>query len=250
MSLIQIQRRAAPMATVTLLCFLMTLLPMRAARAQSSPPPAPDDITATTPISDGTQNPSSLTLPAPGAETPDADTSVDLSTGAAKSRFAFQLPKARGDAQPALALTYSSSVGVGFAGAGWTLSQPSIVRRGAAGMPRFTDDVFTATAAAQSAASATFDSYLVDGQLLVPICLIGSCPTGTETLPATLAGTSIAGWAYFRREVDDGARYFFAPNGLTWIKQEKSGVVTQFGHPLDTASVDPSLSDGLEKTYP
>ena len=252
-SLTMTRRRAAPIACLTLLCFLASLLPAGLAAAQSSPPPAPTD-TPTSPILDGTGGPSSLTLPNPGAETPDAQTSVDMSTGAAKSRFAFQFPKARGDAQPSLALTYGSSVGVGFAGVGWTISPPSIVRRGAAGLPLFTDDVFTASASALASSSATFDEYLADGQLLVPICAIGSCAGSqlapNEVLPAALAGASLAGWMYFRREVDDGARYFFAPTGQTWLKQEKSGHVTQFGHPLDSGTVDSSLSDGLERPYP
>src|ERR1019366_630804 len=235
-----------PLLLTMLAAFATAILPQRWALAQSTPPPP----SPTDPISDGTGGPSSLALPTPGAETPDAQTTVDLKTGAATSRFAFELPKARGDAQPTLALAYSSAVGTGFAGVGWTLSLPSIVRKGAAGLPRFTDDVFTASAAALAAPTATFDEYLADGQLLVPICGVSTCGPQLqpgERLPSSLAGTSLTGWMYFRREVDDGARYFFSPDGQTWLKQEKSGHVTQFGHPLDGV---PTLTDGIERPAP
>ena len=252
-----IARRSAPTALATILGALAILLPPHGAAAQTT-----GDVTSTSTMSDGTGGPSTLT-PSASLQTPsdeafaaNAQTTVDLSTGAALSTFAFQLEKARGGAQPSLALTYNSSApaAVGFAGAGWTLQLPSIVRRGAAGMPLFTDDVFTASPATLASTSATFDSYVVDGQLLVPICAVGAC-TATqlvsgEVLPSSLAGTSLTGWMYFRREVDDGARYFFAPGGQTWIRQEHSGLVTQYGHPLDSAQVDPSLSDGIERPAP
>lgn len=249
-------RRFAPLALMTL-CFLVTVLAPCTGAAQSS-----TDVTPVTPVSDGTGGPSTLTLfgaIAPDARNvaesmvaPNAQTMVDPSTGAAESTFAFQLPKARGGAQPFLSLSYNSSDHtVGFAGAGWTLQMPSIIRQGANAMPRFTDDVFTASPAALAAATATFDSYMIDGVALVPICAIGSCTSAqlapTEVLPTALAGTSLAGWMYFRREVDDGARYFFSPAGQTWVRQEKSGVVMQFGSPLDIGQVDPSLSAGIER---
>jgi RHS repeat-associated protein len=246
-------------ATGTLVCFFVTTLPPRWAAAQSEPDST--DITGTSPISDGTGGPPSLALPStnlPDGQksalntlSPNAQITVDGSTGSAHGTFAFQLPHARGDAQPQLALTYDSSVqAVGFAGAGWSLPMPSIVRRGAAGMPLFTDDVFSASPAELAAPTATFDEYLADGQVLVPICIVGQCGGVTlpgEVLPASLAGTSLSGFMYFRREVDDGARYFFAPNGQTWLKQTKAGHVTQFGHPLDAGSVDPSLDDGIDR---
>jgi RHS repeat-associated protein len=231
---------------------LVTLLPPRAASA--------DDPTPTDPITDGTGGPSSLTLQgtiqadaAHEVLTPRAQTTVDSSTGFALSSFAFQLPRARGDAQPGLALSYNSSNAnvVGFAGLGWTLPGASITRRGAAGMPRFTDDVFTASPSALATPSSVFDEYLADGELLVPICAVGTCTStqliAGEKLPAVLAGASLAGFMYFRRESDDGARFFFSPDGQTWLKQERSGVVTQFGHPLDSAAVDPSFADAIER---
>jgi RHS repeat-associated protein len=249
------RRSNTSLIVAALLGVASTLLGTRPAAAQ--------DAMQTDPIQDGMGGPTTLTPPAFNTSssvaqglTGGAQLTIDPSTGFAVGSFAFQLPKARGDAQPGLALTYNSSNAtvVGFAGLGWTLSTTSITRRGAAGLPRFTDDVFTATAAQLAAAGATFDDYVVDGRALVPICLVGSCTSAQlvsgEKLPTALLGTSLTGWMYFRPEVDDRARYFFSPTGQTWIKQEQSGVVTQYGHPLDTGSVDPSLSDAIERPSP
>ena len=246
----KIDRSAAPPFLATTLCVATIFL---------TPQPAAAQVYATDPVSDGTGGPSTLTPPAsvdaPEAReslTAAAQTTVDPSTGFALSSFGFQLPRARGGAQPSLALTYNSSNAtvVGYAGLGWTLSIPAITRRGAAGLPLFTDDVFTAGAALANPAAA-FDEYLADGHLLVPICPVSTCAASQlvagEHLPTSLAGASLAGWIYFRREVDDGARYFFAPDGQTWIRQDRSGIVSQYGHPLDGGQVDPSLSDGLER---
>lgn len=258
MSLISLRRRAAPMAIVTLISFLLMLLAPLSALAQSAPPPSPTD-----PIFGGTGGPATLTAPAqdapdgqrdaPDLVTPAAQTTVDLSTGAAMASFAFRLPRARGVAQPSLALTYNSQSpgAVGFAGTGWTLKLPSITRRGAAGMPLFRDDVFTQPPAALANSTATFDEYLVDGQLLVPLGPVGNAVLlPGEIMPASLAGVSVTGWMYFRREVDDGARYFFKPDGQTWIKQEKSGVITQFGRPIDGWAIPNTNSDGAERPAP
>jgi RHS repeat-associated protein len=57
--------------------------------------------------------------------------------------------------------------------------------------------------------------------------------TTHEVLPAALVGTSLTGWVYFRREIDDGVRYFLSPTGETWIAQTKSGNVLQFGDAID-----------------
>ena len=223
------------------------------------------DVTFSTPIYSGTGGPATLTQPAPlqgqTALSPKVAASVDPSTGAVSSSFAFQLETARGGAQPGLGLTYNSQAPnvVGFAGMGWTLSgAPSIVRKGAAGMPRFVDDVFDSgiitpgqTVGGPADPSSLFDSYMADGSLLVPICVVSVCKPGQllpgEVMPTSLAGASVSNWMYFRREQDDGARYFFSPGGQTWIKQEKSGQVTEFGHPLDAGSVNPSLGDGIER---
>jgi RHS repeat-associated protein len=248
-------KKHTPALLVFAVALLATLLPPATAYA--------DDPSPVDPINDGTGGSSTLALPgqvkaeeAREAVTPKAQTTVDPSTGFALSSFAFQLLKARGDAQPGLSLSYNSSNAnvVGFAGLGWTLPVSSITRRGAAGMPLFTNDVFMASPSALAAPGSTFDEYLADGELLVPICAVGTCSSAQllpgEKLPTSLAGTSLSGFMYFRRQSDDGARYFLSPDGQTWLKQERSGVVTQYGHPLDSGSVDPSLGNAIERPAP
>src|SRR5258708_18881961 len=99
----------------------------------------------------------------------------------------------------------------------------------------------------------------MDGQLLVPICSVDGAACGggesqiplssllanttREVLPSQVGGVSVDGWAYFRREIDDGRRYFFSPDGRTWIVQDKRGNSQQFGHPLDAFRVG---TDGIE----
>jgi hypothetical protein len=251
------ERKDLSMNPRTLVCaFFLVALP-RLALAQ--------DTTLTSPIYAGTTLQSTLSESAPmqGQTTlsPKATTSVDPSTGAVASTFAFQLQTARGGAQPTLALSYNSQAPnvIGFAGTGWTLTgTPSIVRKGAAGMPRFIDDVFDTPGLGHpfdpNAGNSITDSYMMGGNLLVPICIVAQC--GSELLPGEIMPFGLPGvpdlgrFMYFRLEQDDGARYFFSPDGQTWIKQEKSGLVTEFGHPLDRASVDPSLGDAIERPAP
>lgn len=147
--------------------------------------------------------------------------SAGNATGEATSSYPFELTTARGGAQPSLSLKYSSSTGVGFAGVGWTLDLPSIVRKGVAGLPKFTDDIPT---------QSNSDDYTIDGQLLLPV-------SATPSVPAVLPSVSGHPWTLYRREIDDGSRYFF--DGLTWVQQTKTGL-RQFGTPLDggTPSVE------------
>ncbi len=216
------RRFATPISFLTMICFLATLLPTRAASADVTGVSGPDN----------TGGASTLSNPNPPAGTPDALASVNLSTGAATSAFPFDLPTARGDAQPSLALAYNSSAGIGVAGVGWTLSLPSIVRKGHTGMPTFVDQF-----GPPAAPFVESDEYYIDGNLLVPICILDaqagcSGELSGETIPQTLGGASDAGFAYFRREVDDGARYFFNPNGQQWFVQTKTGHLLTLGTPV------------------
>jgi RHS repeat-associated protein len=251
MTLFKTRRNAAATATMTVVFFFLALLPPQEAKGD------PADVVA--PISDGTSGTRSLGGAPPPANTPQALATVDLSTGAARTRYSFQFPAARGDAQPSLALTYDSSNGVGFAGVSWTLDVPSIVRKGAAGLPLFTDPVLTSPSTL--AISTVSDDYLIDGQLLVPICTLqqsgsnGSSCNGTgsalsgELFPAQLANVSAEGWVYFRRQIDDGARYFFSPDGQTWVAQTKSGTTRVFGRPTDSTTF-PAFAAAVEHPDP
>src|SRR5262249_28870876 len=65
--------------------------------------------------------------------------SAQLSTGIATFSVPFALPKARGGAQPSLALSYSSASGFGEAGVGWSVGAPFIARQTDRGVPSYKD---------------------------------------------------------------------------------------------------------------
>ena len=225
MNLSRTRRYAAPLALVTLICFLSTLLPPRPARA--------DAAAAVAPLPDGAGGAPSLAAPPPTGNTAPSLASVDLPTGAATASYPFRLQTARGEAQPSLRLTYSSSRGVGSAGVGWTLNVPAIVRQGVGGAPRFVDTVLDRQANPSTDYQA--DEYVADGVRLIPICIVanGACNNApaSERFPSNLNGA-----AYFRKEIDDGARYFFqvaSHDAQRWIVQTKSGHTIQFGAPTD-----------------
>src|SRR5437879_501272 len=56
--------------------------------------------------------------------------SVDPATGVARATLPFELPRARGSAQPGLALVFNSQTGDSDAGVGWSLTTDVIERRG------------------------------------------------------------------------------------------------------------------------
>jgi virulence plasmid B protein len=192
---------------------------------------------------------------------------VDPSTGAVRASLSFQLPVARGRAQPSLSLMYSSAVGLGTAGVGWTLNLPSIERKGAAAFPKFIDDPAGTDPASvcssdvippNSKASTCADRFVLAGQALVPVCIIQPPPPAILNRPPSCAGAlpgevfpdSLIGWTYFRAEIDDGNRVFWSPNRETWIVQTHAGVTSYFGRPLDLIPSGPyghglELSDAL-----
>ena len=65
--------------------------------------------------------------------------SAQLSTGIATFSVPFSLPHARGGAQPALGLSYSSSGGFGLGGVGWDVGVPFIARQTDRGVPSYID---------------------------------------------------------------------------------------------------------------
>lgn len=84
------------------------------------------------------------------------------SGGSARLSMPIRLPKARGEYQPQLALTYDSSQGNGLLGVGWSLPLSSITLETRFGVP---DDVAA-------------PRYLLDGAQLVPTSLQGPCRGG------------------------------------------------------------------------
>jgi hypothetical protein len=65
---------------------------------------------------------------------------------------------------------------------------------------------------------------------------------------------ALGGWTYFRAEIDDGQRYFYSPDGQTWVVQTKRGVTLTFGVIPDAlAGGDRAVERGhdpLTPTYP
>ena len=150
--------------------------------------------------------------------------SAQLSTGVASFSVPFALPHARGGAQPALGLSYSSSGGFGLAGVGWDVGVPFIARQTDRGIPNYDD---------RAGYHANQDHFVFNGgQELVPICVVtaGAC-TGApdETMPSWSAGAQ-----YFRPRVEGSyLRFFWSADHRTWRVQDKSGVTMELGVPLD-----------------
>jgi len=140
--------------------------------------------------------------------------SAQASTGIATFSVPFALPKARGDVQPSLGLSYSSARGSGVAGVGWSVGVPFIARQTDRGLPSYDDE---ATWHWQQ------DRFVYNGgQELVPVVEL---LTG-ESVPEW-AG---AGWQYFRPRVEGSyLRFFWNPTLRLWRVQSKSGVVLELG---------------------
>jgi RHS repeat-associated protein len=160
--------------------------------------------------------------------------SAQLSTGIASFTVPIQLIPARGSADPALSLSYSSSGGHGVAGVGWEVGWPSISRQSDRGLPNYND---------QATWQPNQDRFVFGGgQELVPICTVSStgcagAVTG-EQMPAWASG-----WQYFRPRVEGSYdRFFWSPDHQTWRVQSKSGEGMELGVPLDGSG----YSGGLE----
>jgi RHS repeat-associated protein len=134
----------------------------------------------------------------------------DPQTGAMRYSIPFDLPTARGRAQPSLSLSYNSASGDREAGYGWGLSLPTIERRPLTGWPAYDDS----------------DRFVFNGGPLAFVCFVGSgCPTN-ETFPEAFAG-----YSYFRAQAEGGYARFFFNRGTAsnWIVQLHNGVEMRFG---------------------
>ena len=158
--------------------------------------------------------------------------STDLSTGVATFTVPFSLVPARGGAQPALALHYSSAAGHGVAGVGWEVGVPFIARQTDRGLPQYQDP------ATGGAWAPTQDRFVFNGgQELVPICLVsgGSCPGSLSAAGEVMPAWSDR-WQYFRARVDGSyLRFFWSPDHRTWRVQSKTGESMELGAPLDSS---------------
>ncbi|HEY2514126.1 MAG TPA: RHS repeat-associated core domain-containing protein [Polyangiaceae bacterium] len=177
--------------------------------------------------------------------------SINAATGTASTSIAFEAPKARGLAQPELALTYDSTMlddGVG--GRGWSLSVPAITRRSATEGPGFMPGgvVINGPSTAKTAHNIPVaqDRYAFGGRDLVLICTSGSNCTlnRQEVLPDWSSG-----WRYFRLQNDDSyARFFLDPTSATWRVEFKDGQIWEFGAP--TVGVGPGFNAWATDTEP
>ena len=244
MFLQKLRRRGAPLAVLSFATFVGTLLPAVPAHAQS----VSSDPTDVTPPAHGIGGSSTLGHPSPAAGSSDALISADPSTGVATSSLTFELPRARGDAQPSLSLSYHSNAGVGAAGVGWSLNVPSIERKNDSGFPHFVDGT---PGKPSSNPSLDPDDFVFNGQSLVPICVISSTGTCTgdnsRNTPA-----SFAGYTYFRTEIDSFVRFFLSPDRTEWVAQYESGVQMLFGQAFGDSSAlethDVSVSTNANTT--
>lgn len=138
---------------------------------------------------------------------------VDEGSGAMRYTVPFLMPRARGDAQPSLALTYDSSSGDREAGLGWGLDLPVIERRALTGWATL---------------GASTDRFSYSGSPLVRVCVVPSCPATEGPFPAWATG-----WTYYVQRFDSARRRFFVDaNETTWRVQSKGGVETVFGAPV------------------
>jgi RHS repeat-associated protein len=156
-----------------------------------------------------------------------ASATVDPSTGIATATVPLTFPKARGQSQPRVGVSYSSVAGAGFAGWGWNLSFPEIERTTLSGPPTYNDHLDGTTP--------SDDRFAFNGQPLVPICQVGQCgangPTGATSL--TFSPEVPAGAWYFRLENDAlHAQFFWFPSTLTWLIEFPSGETMELGVPL------------------
>jgi hypothetical protein len=191
-------RYEAPLAAIAL-AIGVTLTSVDS--AQAAVPPAP---------SGGLSGTYGLAVSTPG---------VDGARGTMTDTFPFELPAARGDAQPTLQLSYSSERGTGEAGESWSLNLPSIQRAPLSGWPKYLDD----------GAAAAEDRYTFAGQPLTYVC--GG--TGPACPPDPILGPPpdwASGHRWYRLQVDTTyARFFLSPTRSTWTIQFRGGVTMELG---------------------
>ncbi|HVJ89531.1 MAG TPA: SpvB/TcaC N-terminal domain-containing protein [Labilithrix sp.] len=137
----------------------------------------------------------------------------DPKTGIFTHVYTFDLPPARGPAQPRLSLHYSSATRRDREGGyGWGLGVSSIERRPMSGNPRF-------------AGTAEDERFFFDGSPLVPICKLPCPKMGPHP--------QWSGWTFYRLANDTShLRFYLSPDGHQWRVQVKdTGTQLDFGSP-------------------
>lgn len=170
-----------------------------------------------------------------------ASAALDPSTGVLTASLPFDLPAARGGAQPGLALTYNSAAGIREAGVGWGLDLPSIERSNHDGAPRYGET--QRLSADVSFELSGLDRFLFNGAPLVPVCrVVGrNCMSGADRLGYSgyideanpIPEWATNDWIYFRLETDTSrARFYLSPDFRTWRVQFVGGEILELGEPL------------------
>jgi RHS repeat-associated protein len=153
---------------------------------------------------------------------------VEPAKGLARATVPFRLNAARGSAQPALNLVYSSEGGALTAGTGWGLDLPSIER-----VPLSNPGV------------ALGDRYVFAGHPIVPVCppQQSQCPqTSAENMPTWATTGAGSPWTYYRAQVEGAfMRLFLSADGNTWRVEMKNGVTMEFGLPLTPTAGTPAI---------
>jgi len=142
--------------------------------------------------------------------------SAESSTGTGSLSVPLELQPARGDVQPTLSLSYSTSGGAGVAGVGWSLGTQFIARQVDRGVPGYRDT---------ASYDVNQDRFVLNGGELVPIGTVqGGRVAGApsdEAMPPWAEG-----WQYFRPRVEGQyARVFWSQDRRTWrVQAGQSGV--------------------------
>jgi RHS repeat-associated protein len=143
----------------------------------------------------------------------------ELSAGTASFSIPIALPPGRAGVEPALALSYQTTAGNGAAGLGWDVSYPRIARQTDKGLPRY-----------RSSSNGLWheqeDVFIFnDGEELVPVVSSEATAIDGASVPSELAG-----YQQYRTRVENAfMRFFRAPDGLSWVVQDKSGQRFDFG---------------------
>jgi RHS repeat-associated protein len=209
--------------------FMLSLVPARPAHADT----VGGEDTDVTPVSHGVGGPHTMGQPSGAPGSADALITADPVTGAARTSVSFDLPKARGGAQPSLSLSYNSATGMGMGGMGWTLDLPSIERRNSSSFPTFVNLDAGVPPGPPVNPATDPDDFVLDGQPLVPICILdasGTCGDGDESGSFP---TWLSGWTYYHPAVDTFERAFRSADYSTWVVQTKAGQWLVFGTALD-----------------
>jgi RHS repeat-associated protein len=175
-------------------------------------------------------------------------------TGTMTYRYPFELPPARGGAQPRLSLVYRSTAGDGHAGYGWSLDMPVIQRAPLSGLPRI-DELGRPLDNSGRAIPDTSpeaveelrfgDRFTYDGQPLVLVCVNGmaGCPSD-ETQPTFFP------WKFYYRLQVEGtfARFYLTGDRQVWRVQLKGGQLLTFGGEPD--AVETLRAGGIVRWHP